>query len=326
MWTTFLASLLFLLPALVRGYPNPVTCTGDCFAHDPFVIKRASDGKYFQFSTHPGIDIRTSPSLSGPWTYVGRVLPGLSVINIGFTNDSPWAPDVAYIRGVYYLFYALSQSSSQTSAIGYATSSTMDPGSWTDHGAIITSSSSTPFNAIDANLVNGTNPDEFYLQWGSYWGDIYQSRVAINGPYVFASGNQKQIAYDPSGIHNTEGSTIYYHNGYYYLFLSRGVCCSYENKPAAGAEYHVVVCRSSNPTGPFIDQSGASCLSGGGTMLLASHDNVYAPGGQGLFYDETQNIIVFYYHYLDPRIGVGYQQALFGWNQLFWGADGWPTL
>jgi arabinan endo-1,5-alpha-L-arabinosidase len=172
----------------------------------------------------------------------------------------------------------------------------MEPGSWTDQGALITSYSSSAFNAIDPNLVNGTGADEFYLQWGSYWGDIYQSRVAINGEYIFASGNQKQIAYDPSGNHNTEGATIFYHHNYYYLFLSRGVCCDYTDKPTSGTEYHVVVCRSQSATGTFVDKSGVSCLEGGGTTILASHDEVYAPGGQGVFTDKTYGDI-FYYHY-----------------------------
>lgn len=207
---------------------------------------------------------------------------------------------MSYIRGTYYLFYALSVSGSQTSAIGYATSSTMEPGSWTDHGAVIESSSSTTnYNAIDPNLINGTSDDEFYLQWGSYWGQIYQARVSISGDYIFASGNQNQIAYNPSNS-NTEGATMWLHDGYYYLFLSRGTCCTYSNSEITGAEYHVVVCRATSPTGTFYDKSGTSCLSGGGTTILASHDEVYAPGGQGVFTDPTYGDVM-YYHYRESR-------------------------
>lgn len=194
------------------------------------------------------------------------------------------------------MFYSVSTSGSQTSAIGYAISTTMDPGSWTDYGAIITSAAgSTPYNAIDANLVNGTGANGFHLQWGSYWEQIYQAQVSINGPYVFASGNQNQIAHDPNKP-QMEGPSIYYKNGYYYMFLSVGICCTYTPTPTAGTEYHINVCRSTSPTGPYVDQNGVSCTNGGGTTVLASHDQVYAPGGQGVFPDPVYGDVL-YYHY-----------------------------
>lgn len=161
---------------------------------------------------------------------------------------------------------------------------------------MIASDSSKPYNAIDPNLVNGTGANQFYLSWGSYWGDVYQAQVAINGDYIFASGNQAQVAYNPAGAHQVEGAFIWLHAGYYYLFLSAGDCCTYSPKPPAGEEYHVNVCRSTSPTGPFVDKNGVSCTNGGGTTVLASHDNVYAPGGQGIFYDASYGD-VFYYHY-----------------------------
>ncbi|KAH8647653.1 glycoside hydrolase, family 43 [Xylariales sp. PMI_506] len=323
MLSALLTAVLYSLVVFAQTYPNPLGCSGDCYAHDPFVIRR-DDGTYFRFSTDPGIGTWTSDSLLGPWEYQGRVIEGESIITL-VSDDTLWAPDVSYIRNTYYLFYALSTSGSQTSAIGYATSSTMEVGSWTDQGAVITSSSSTPYNAIDPNLVNGTGADEFYLTWGSYWDDIYQARVAIDGDNIFASGNQVQIAYDPDNNHDTEGSSIWYHDGYYYLFLSRGVCCTYDPLPTSGTEYHVVVCRSEDPTGPYVGKEGVSCLNGGGWTVLASHDEVYAPGGQGVFTDETYGDVL-YYHYLNTSIGLAYDDAKFGFNTITWGSDGWPSL
>jgi len=52
-------------------------------------------------------------------------------------------------------------------------------------------------------------------------------------------------------------------------------------KPAAGAEYMIMICRSTSATGGFLDSNGVSCLNNnGGTILLESHDYVYGPGGQ----------------------------------------------
>ncbi|KAH7016444.1 glycoside hydrolase family 43 protein [Microdochium trichocladiopsis] len=317
--STVLATFLASVPALVQAYPQPGACTGYCFTHDPALYRRP-DGKYFRFSTFRGIEIVTANNIAGPWTKVGSVLPNGSIINMP-GNKELWAPDVAYIQGQYYLFYPVSTSGSQTSAIGYATSPNMEPGSWTDQGSILTSApGQTPYNAIDANLVPHANGRDFYLQWGSYWDQIYQAQLSINGPYVFASGNHKRIAHDPRRS-SMEGPTIFYKKGYYWLFLSLGACCTYTPKPAD--EYHVNLCRSTSPSGPFVDKAGKSCQDGGGTNFIHTHDRVYAAGGQGVFTDPTLGD-VFYYHYLDPD-AVDYNSAKFGWNVINWSAD-WPTI
>lgn len=75
-------ALLFLFIALACAYPNRGPCTGNCFAHDPGMIQRASDGKYFRFSTGNGISIMTSNSLRGPWEADGVVLPDGTKIHL----------------------------------------------------------------------------------------------------------------------------------------------------------------------------------------------------------------------------------------------------
>lgn len=64
-----------------------LTFTG--WAHDPAVIQRASDGKYFKFNTGAGLQYASATSLNGPWKVVGDVLPdGSSISNSG--SDDPW--------------------------------------------------------------------------------------------------------------------------------------------------------------------------------------------------------------------------------------------
>lgn len=119
----------------------------------------------------------------------------------------------------------------------------------------------------------------------------------MDSPTTASSKTPYQIAYNASGSHAAEGSFMYYYSGYYYLFWSAGTCCSYDtNKPAAGDEYAIKVCRSTSATGNFVDQTGTSCTAGGGTTLLSSHDYVYGPGGQGIFDDPTHGTVI-YYHY-----------------------------
>ena len=192
------------------------------------------------------------------------------------------------------MYYSVSTFGSQNSAIGYATSSTMEYGSWTDHGSVgISSSAGMPYNTIDANLVQAGS--SYYLNFGSFWEDIYQ--MAMNSAATSVSGSPYNIAYNSSGSHAEEGSYMYYYGDYYYLFLSSGICCGYNNAmPAPGSQYIIRVCRSTSVSGGFVDQSGTSCLEGGGTIVLQSHGYVYGPGGQGVFEDATYGNVL-YYHY-----------------------------
>lgn len=66
----------------VRSYAEPERCLGECFAHDPGLIRRSSDGVYFRFNTDTYIDIMRSDSLSGPWETVGNVLPQGTVVDL----------------------------------------------------------------------------------------------------------------------------------------------------------------------------------------------------------------------------------------------------
>ena len=50
------------------------------------------------------------------------------------------------------LYYAVSSLGSQNSAIGLATSPSMEEGTWTDHGAVITSQTGDVYNASMTDL------------------------------------------------------------------------------------------------------------------------------------------------------------------------------
>ena len=81
-----------------------------------------------------------------PWTRTGSVLPNCSIIQLA-GNCSLWAPDVNFVNGEYVLYYSVSSLGSQNSAIGLATSPSMEQGTWTDHGAVITSQPGGIYNA-----------------------------------------------------------------------------------------------------------------------------------------------------------------------------------
>ncbi|KAK4547494.1 hypothetical protein LTR36_001151 [Oleoguttula mirabilis] len=333
----FLLRALFLLPALVSAitYPAVGECTGNCTGgvHDPNVVLR-DDGTYFRFTTNGRVNIATAKHISGPWTYKGAALPSGSTINLPGRNDI-WAPDVMKSNGVYYMTYAVSAMLSQHSDIGVATSKTMEPGSWMDHGSIGVPSGS--WNRIDPNLMQVSPTSTPYLTWGSFWTDIWQIEMA-NPPLKVLAGQEplhleQNTTARPQGRPTgpSEGSYQFRWTvggeTYYYLFFSSGGCC---NKPPnlapAGEEYKIMVCRSTSPTGPFVGQLGHSCLSqNAGTIVLQSHDDMFAAGGQGVMYDPNVKSVVVYYHYLKPSVGYDYDQFQFGWNKLNFDS-GWPEV
>ncbi len=136
------------------------------------------------------------------------------------------APDVHKVGNLYHLYYAVSSWGSQNSVIGLATSPSMDPGTWTDHGSTgVASYTGNPFNTIDPNLIQVGN--NYYMNFGSFWSDIWQ--VQLNSAATWSSGGSPvQLAFNSQGAHAEEGSYMFYHGGYYYLLYSAGTCCGYQ--------------------------------------------------------------------------------------------------
>ena len=91
-FTSFVS--LLLLVSEVSGYANPVACSGQCWSHDPSVIRRESDGQYFRFETGSRIGIWKAGDLTGPWVYQGAVVPSGSIINIAGKDDL-WVSELA---------------------------------------------------------------------------------------------------------------------------------------------------------------------------------------------------------------------------------------
>lgn len=269
------------------------------------------------------------------------------------------APDVQLVNGVYHVYYSVSTFGSQNSAIGLATSPTMEAGSWTDKGATgIVSSSSKAYNAIDANLINADGT--YYMNFGSFWNDIYQA--PMNSAATKVSASSYNIAYQPSGSHAVEGAYMYKYGSYYYLFFSVGTCCGYDtSRPASGDEYKIKVCRSTSPTSGFVSSSprpGKMAVIANANrsipLALRARMGVAPPSWKatapsmdpvdsmslnifpflcfetrltrhrGVFTDPTYGPVL-YYHYVDTTIGYGDGQKLFGWNKIDF-SSGWPVV
>jgi len=235
------------------------------------------------------------------------------------------------------MYYAVSTSGSQNSDIGVATSPSMAVGTWTDHGSIGIPSNNASWNRIDPNLFQYSSSSPFYLSFGSYWENIFQ--VPMNTPPLTVSGDAVHLEYNTTVVSAPdEGSYQFWWNvdgtDYYYLFFSDGLCCNTPSSPGGlpsdGNAYKIMVCRSDNPNGGFVDQNGVSCLNAGGKLVMAGGgasgiNDVYAPGGQGVFYDPNEDSVIIYYHWVNTSISYDYDQFQFGWNKLDF-SSGWPVI
>lgn len=299
------------------GNHFPLPNHGDFAVHDPNILQ--NNNAYYLFRGGHHIPIYKATNLNGPWMQIGTVLDSDSVIHVG-NRSRPWAPTTIEKNGVFYCFYTLSSPGSRESAIGVATTTTLDGSPWTDHGAVVRSAGSDvrPFditNTIDASFITDQVTGKSYLNFGSYWHDIWQVPLAdnllsIDDPH---SPDAVQLTFIPGQkVRPQEGSFMSYHDGWYYVWFSHGKCCHfYKGFPEKGMEYSIRVGRSRNARGPFVDTNDRLLVEGGGTVVYGSnHGLVYAPGGIGVLSGEGSTSDILYYHYLNTTIGFKNEVSL----------------
>ena len=114
-----------------------------------------------------------------------------------------------------------------------------------------------------------------------------------------------------------EAPFIYRKGNFFYLFVNWGKCCS-----GVDSTYNIRVGRSRSIKGPFLDKSGKSMNSGGGSLFLQSRGNYIGPGHAGIV--KTNNYgEVFTFHYYDAEDnGISKLAA----RELMWTETGWPEL
>lgn len=342
------------------AYPMPNA--GNISAHDPNILEH--DNTFYMFKGGVHIPYFKATDLSGPWEEVGTVLSKDSIIPDRPNATRPWAPTTVEYKGKFYCFYSLSQAGSRKSAIGVASTEDIAKGSWTDHGSLIVTGNDnqgSPYNltnAIDPSFVVDQKTKTPYLNYGSYWHNLWQVELeddllSVKHDTNNKNGNKKmvenlkatQLTFMPNRKDRPEeGSWMSFHDGYYYMWFSQGKCCDFENGfPKKGDEYHIRVGRSKNISGPFKDKDGNDLRNGGGTTVYASnHGLTYAPGGLGVLPGNDQRRDVLYYHFckftrlqisrvqmltispVDTRVGFKHAQAQLGWNYLEYD-NGWPV-
>ncbi|EJD49237.1 glycoside hydrolase family 43 protein [Auricularia subglabra TFB-10046 SS5] len=313
-----------LLSALAYAVPGPIAGTANINCRDPAMIYRKETKTYYMFSSGQGIKVFKAPALNGPWKQAGYVMPNnCSKIQMEGRCDL-WGGDISKIGDKYVLYYSMSKVGSATAAIGVATSKTMDPGSWTDHGEVLRGTGSLGFIAIGPNLIqaNGT----LKLLFGSHMAGFFQ--VELSDFKTLKSKLPGKHIAGYRGYAHIEGGFLYKSpkQDWYYFFFSQGITLFGNGRPGKGGEYKVRVGRSKSPSGPFLDKTGDPLTvemdPRPGSIVLESHDNIYAPGGQSLFWDPVSKRDVMTYHYVKKDKGGS---AIFGINYMDF-SSGWPKV
>ncbi len=321
--------LALLVGGLVGIAPPARAQETDLLLHDPSALLKRGD-TYWVFGTGRGIASFSSTDRVH-WTFRGEVLPQslawVKDVVPGNTNNHLWAPDVVRVGGTYYLYYSVSTFGSNVSAIGLATSRTLEPGSWTDEGVVIRSQRSDNFNAIDPAALR-TPDGKLYLSFGSFWSGIRMVELdPTTGKRLAPDAAPLALAAHPQDRANAiEAPFIHYRDGYYYLFVNWDVCCR-----GPRSTYNIRVGRSRSVTGPYRDKTGMDLLRGGGTPLLDSRpdkgdgkpfDAKVGPGHAGILNDQGVDRFSFHYEYVRDNNGRSTLEI----GTVAWGKTGWPRI
>lgn len=284
--------------------------------HDPTMIKEGDI--YYVFYTGKGIPFIYSKDKIH-WTFGGRIfskdaLPKWHKQDIPQQDGDLWAPDISYVNGKYYLYYAVSAWMNFNSSIGLAENSTLDPRDphykWLDKGQVINvRNGGNGVNVIDPSLV----ADKYkWLIYGSFKAGLRMIRLdSLTG---FRSAKDTTIYTITSGL--GEGSCIIKSGKYYYLFTSRGRCCA-----GLRSTYQIVMGRSKNITGPYLNKKAESLLENKYSIFLAGDDWEPGRGGNSFFTEGDTTYVV--YHAYSKALGG---KSVLKIKPLFMDADGWPTL
>ena len=275
--------------------------TGTPYIHDPSTIAEC-DGRYYTFGTGEGGLISDDG-----WTWrMGAVRPGRGA-----------APDVLKIGDRYLIIYGATGGGLFGGHNGHILTmwnKTLDPDSpdfcYTDPIEVASSSGMEDCDAIDPSLLLDPTTGRLWCSYGTYFGSIRLIELDPTTGERLEGNVEQDIAID------CEATDLIYRDGWYYLLGTHGTCCDGVN-----STYNIVVGRSRQVTGPYLDNVGRDMLQGGGRMVVSAGGRVCGPGHFGrTIVDEGVEVMSCHYEADFDQSG----RSVLGIRPLLW-RNGWPV-
>lgn len=294
-----MAAAISALLSLLK--PSPAfALDGEPWIHDPSTVV-ACDGKYYAYGTG-GSGLVSNDG----WTWhIGARLP------IGGA-----APDIIHIADRYYVAIAVTGGGlggGHAGGVRVMWSKTLDTNSpdygFKDNTVVATSDGVEDCDAIDPSFCLA--PDgRLWLTYGTFFGFIRLVELDPKTGHRMEGNQFVNIAID------NEATDLIYRDGWYYLLGDHGTCCS-----GANSTYNIVVGRSREVTGPYLDNMGVDMLKGGGKMVAAASGRHIGPGhfGRMILGDDVEKFSCHYEADLDKG-----GRSVLDIRPLLW-KDGWPV-
>jgi arabinan endo-1,5-alpha-L-arabinosidase len=293
---------------------------------DPSIIYDSKTEMYYIFSTGASVPKVLRSGNMTNWYKLSK--------NIEFSNNPPswgtagaglWAPDIEFIDNKYVLYYSLSAWGDSNPGIGRAVADNIT-GPFTDLGPLFRDNDIGVNNSIDPEVFTD-NEGKVWLMWGSMRGN-YILRLSADGLNLFAGNmtDAKNSKIRVAGLDTSigwtastyEGQLVTYREGYYYLWLSTGTCCS-----GASSTYKVIAGRSLSPTGPFLDNENRDLKSSGvGTLVIDRSSDFYGPGHHTVIEDVNGDLWMYYHAY--QKNNTDFRVLLM--DKILFDLNGWPYV
>lgn len=298
-----------------RTYNNPII--SNTSAADPTVI-RADDGYFYLYATQTNkywIPIYRSKDLVN-WEFQKSAFRNATRPTIP-GGGAFWAPEIRHINNKYVLYFSWAEWGNGNSSYTAVATSDSPLGDFPDSKALITN------DEFGSNVI-----DQFYYEdggkkymfFGSFNG-IYVTELTDDGLSVKRDGEGKPVLKKQVGGRAFEATNIYKKNGYYYLFASINNCCDGLN-----SRYKVVVGRSKNVLGPYVDRDGKDMLDNNWELVLEGDGQKwFGPGHNSIIIQDDEGTDWMIYHsYMKEKGEVGGRLGML--DRVLWTDDGWPYI
>ena len=300
-------------------YTNPVITFSS--AADPTVIR--TDEGFYLYATQTNsywIPIYFSKDLVN-WEFkrsafrkatrpTEDVLPG---------GGAFWAPEIRYINGKYVLYFSWAKwGDGSISYTAVATSASPVGDFLNAKPLLITDDFGS--NCIDQFYYE--EDGKKYMFVGSFNG-IYVTELMDDGLSVKRGADGKPVLKKQVCGRAFEGTNIYKKGKYYYLFASINNCCP---NNGMDSKYKVVVGRSENLLGPYVDRKGKDMLDNSWELVLEGDgETFFGPGHNSIIIpDDAGTDWMIYHSYVKENGAVGGRLGML--DRVVWSADGWPTI